>query len=214
MMVKARKLGLTGRGLLTVGTALSLAGSGCGPMNEYDAMSASANGFATNAKTPKQALSWGIIATLASTAGKRQYKSDAKGTGKREVNAQGREEIGRFFTCNYWKDLNNDGKADFPHEFVNGKTKFKKGEKLSLVLQFTTPGLIGKNVNVKIYDPRGELVLDTPPCKLPYENATMNFGEVLDLMEVLSSQGGTGVYKAAAYIDDGFMGSHEFEITR
>ena len=119
----------------------------------------------------------------------------------------------RFFTCNYWKDIEPyNNITDYPEEFIGIKDKFRKDEKLELVLDIPVSGLRGKEIQVVIYDQKG--IPRAKTSKIMTNKAETIFcGRDYNLIEVLLEKGSLGEYEAVASIDGNYLGSHEFEIT-
>lgn len=111
-----------------------------------------------------------------------------------------------LFTCNYWKDFNENGITD-SFEFVGVKNKFKKNERMVLVCY----EMRGKECEYKIYSPSGEEIYKTK-IELPNYPVTNRCGGEGDLMEGLLKKSGVGNYKAVLYIDGKLNGMCEFEI--
>jgi hypothetical protein len=116
--------------------------------------------------------------------------------------------------CNYFIDLNKDGFVDCPNEFVGyGKTKFRKGEVLSLVAWMK--GHKGKKATIAIYGPNGEQVNDS--WKITGESAYCGYlthGEDNlkdNWVTRFIRKGGAGTYKAAISIDGKVIDSCDFE---
>lgn len=114
--------------------------------------------------------------------------------------------VPNFFTCNYWKDFNNDGIPD-DNEFVGVKKRFRKGETLRII-GITTRGGQGRLV---VNGPNGNSLHDTEfsiegPRSLGTKDSDWNW------VEPILNKGGIGNYSAVWYLDRKFIGSSEFEV--
>jgi len=115
-----------------------------------------------------------------------------------------------LFTCNYYKDFDRDGLMGYPEEYVGIKNKFKKDEKIILVV-----GPYGKtNIDwiLEIYNPKGEKIMQYSDT-FTHPAMTQSIGNNEDdLMPALLERGGLGTYKVSAYVNNKMVGLHEFEV--
>jgi hypothetical protein len=119
-----------------------------------------------------------------------------------------------IFSCNYWKDSNKDGIADYPNEFAGIKNRFRKGDRIILVCWLKGTAIKGKRLITKIYSPKGKEITKDMFTIISRDDFANMVGEPdADLMDVLFRKGGLGTYKVAWYLDRKLIGMHEFEIT-
>ncbi len=123
---------------------------------------------------------------------------------------QEKEEKNRyFFTCNYWKDFDQDGFWDYPDEYVGIKNKFRDDEKILLVSRIQDKK--GQLFKKEIYNPSGELIRKDESI-VESNRGVKTTGYNWDLMNWLVENGGYGSYKAVWYLDYKSTSSSEFEI--
>lgn len=119
-----------------------------------------------------------------------------------------------LFSCNYWKDSNKDGIADYPNEFSGIKNRFRKGDRIILVCWLKGSAIKGKKLITKIYNPKGKEITRNMSTIVSSDDFANMVGEPdADLMDMLFRKGGLGTYKVAWYLDRKIIGMHEFEIT-
>ncbi len=119
----------------------------------------------------------------------------------------------KFFACNYAKDFDNDGVSEYPDEFVGIKNRFRKDERIILVSYLKAIGIKGRECNLKVYSPRGEVVSEDKHTLLS-DLIGRWFGDISgpSYANLLVERGGLGSYKAAWYLDGKLAGMTEFEI--
>lgn len=118
----------------------------------------------------------------------------------------------RMFACNYSKDFNGDGFANYPDEFVGIKTTFRDYEQILIVLYDKTN--LESNKSLQIYDPKGNLIHEV---SFMNKKGGVGLGDSeeggdFDMMDGLIQSGGYGNYKIVWKINGQYVGSNEFEI--
>lgn len=131
--------------------------------------------------------------------------------GEVEAEYQARNKVG--FCCNYWKDLNGNGNAEFPEEYIGIKNRFGSNEKLAFIFIVNDTSMQGKAFKVNIVGPNGNSI-DQAAYSIPANNVMIHMaGEPnVNISNWLLSLGGPGTYKAAWYIGNVCQGYSEFDI--
>lgn len=119
-----------------------------------------------------------------------------------------KKSLGKYFACNYWKDFNQDGGANYPEEYVGIKEKFREDEKITLV----SYNVKGKSWKEEVYDPKGKKIFEDKMEINPNEGIVLRTSDDFDMTTWLVQRGGYGNYKAVWSVDDKYVGSTEFEI--
>ena len=151
---------------------------------------------------------YGLIEEAGRQTG-REFIEDTFAKQEEQVSPQPRT---YFFTCNYFKDFNNDGVGDYPNEFVGIKNRFRDDEKIVLV-SYDEKSKKGQLVKWEIYNPSGKLI-GTDQTIYQYNGNTWRVGENFDTTGWLIQNGGYGNFKAVWYLDGKYTGSTEFEIVK
>jgi len=182
---------------------------------------------AMNAGSLREAAGASALSHAAYALGQQQAELDAAKQGRSEININlnsdnnsNQETVNQpnpqaqteyhFFACNYWKDFNNNGMADYPDEFVGIKTKFRKNEYMVLcgyLINNPAGDLI-----TKIYNSKGNEIDTVKDQQVP-SNTSRVIGGNFDFSNWLIERGGLGTYKAVWYLNNNFIGSTEFELT-
>jgi len=174
----------------------------------------------------RQASGLGIIGGALGVLARQRAMKEAAREGRSEVNVyvnepkQEKKPLDRtlknkikIFTCNYWKDFNNNGFFN-PEEYVGIKNKFRENEKVGLIVRLPMSRIEKKYLNLKIFGPKGELVYynSSRVSNKLSNNIVFYYGDKVNLLDDILDEGGFGAYKAVAYLDGKFICSHEFEV--
>ena len=109
------------------------------------------------------------------------------------------------FTCNYWRDFNNDGKSE-NSEYINIKKIFGKNERINACIG-THVNLGGRTVIKELLDNNGNTI------KLEKEIIEDVFPSTMVRFEINPEELSAGDYVAAFYADDNqYLGKTEFEV--
>ena len=108
------------------------------------------------------------------------------------------------FACNYWRDFNNNGSADFD-EFSNIKYNFRKDEKITII------GIIRSNLDGKILDKE---ILDNNgrTIKLEREPICKEQKDYVCPFEINPQELERGIYTAVFSSDRNYFTRTEFEV--
>lgn len=119
------------------------------------------------------------------------------------VNLQ-KETKGNYFTCNFVQDFNENGRYEYPEEFVGIKNKFRVGEDITFVISDDRLGKEG-TLNFTLYNGSGEEVLKKFFDKDPSTRM---------MAQTIGTNGDSvrGTYKAVWKFRGEYFGSTEFEI--
>ena len=221
-------------GLIGLGLAGALmVGGGCASLSssDWDSLAFMMGALARDKdKTEEQRESAAYIEQIAKEQAQKEHEKDLAdrsrdegdevnvyvGEQKKEkeivyVEREKEPELNRyFFACNYWKDFNGDGAANYPDEYVGIKNKFGDDEKISLV-SHDEKGKKGQRLRMEIYNSSGEIIIDH--LKRLRDNGSMvTVADYFDMTNWLIQNGGYGNFKAVWYLDDKYAGSTEFEI--
>ena len=115
-----------------------------------------------------------------------------------------------FFACNGYRDLNRDGKMDYPAEFIGIKNKFREWENITLV-SYTPDTWEGQKETLYLFSPRNELVSKTE-CTIKKDGNAVRVK--LDNPDSIARTHGYGKYHAVWNINRNFIGQTDFWITR
>jgi hypothetical protein len=135
-------------------------------------------------------------------------------TASKEDGGETRTSQSLVYTFNYWLDANKNGKIEYHQEEVGIKTKFKKGEAVTII--FTNLKYRPSDMQIEIYGPNGKKLYEHKAFSLADETSirlSSAEGETTKkLMETIFERGGTGNY--IALLDNGDERvMHRFEVT-
>ncbi|MBI2047083.1 hypothetical protein HYT26_02895 [Candidatus Pacearchaeota archaeon] len=168
------------------------------------------------------------LSSIAGTMAQREHEMNVAREGRSQVNQENNVYSGQnsqpyqqaqpktivnFMVYNYWFDRNGDGKIDIPDEYIGiEKQSFHKNEKIELAAHLQTSGIKGKELDTKIYSPKGEEIVNTRDI-IDYDFISYRMGEKGDLMSYLVNRGGIGIYNVKWYIDGNLASNIKFKIT-
>ena len=105
------------------------------------------------------------------------------------------------FSCNYWNDLNNNGKQNYPSEFIGVKDRFSSKEKINVWICYP-PLREGRKFLFRLWNGNGEKTT---------EKEILSSAEFvgLELSDMKS-----GNYVAAFYMGDKLLNSTQFSVEK
>ena len=113
---------------------------------------------------------------------------------------QGQERY--FFTCNYLKDFDNDGKLKYPEEFVGIKKTFKENEMISII-SYDNDAVPGSEWEMRLFNQNGGMISKS---NFTYSTNSEVGGKIFERSLP------PGIYKAIFNVEKKYIGSTEFEV--